>query len=153
MSESPPAQPSSPQPQTAGDHGLALLVLASPTTAPLIALAGPDESSLLAAGAPAQLAGWGYSCVGETTPPTDLYQASTVVQSTTYCTTQETLDGVLYDPAENVCAVDAPGFAVAACSTFAPPRRRSSPRSRSPRWASRHACWPTRVSGGAPASI
>ena len=43
------------------DDDAALLVLASPTQAPAIALAGPAESSLLAAGTPAQLAGWGYT--------------------------------------------------------------------------------------------
>ena len=97
------------------DDDAALLVLAAPTRAPAIALAGPSQSSLLSAGTSAQLAGWGYTYLGETTPPTALYQASTVVQASGYCTTQETLDGVLFDPAENVCAVDDPGFDVAAC--------------------------------------
>jgi secreted trypsin-like serine protease len=97
------------------DDDAALLVLASPTTAPAIGLAGPAEDSLLTAGTPAEMAGWGYTYAGETTPPTSLYWGSTVVQSTAYCTEQETLDGVLYDPAENICAADDPSFAVAAC--------------------------------------
>ncbi len=97
------------------DDDAALLVLASPTQAPAIALAGPSESSLLSAGTPAAIAGWGYTYGSETTPPTSLYWGSTVVQSTAYCTQQESLDGVLYDPAENVCASDVPRFAVATC--------------------------------------
>ena len=97
------------------DDDAALLVLTAPTRAPAIALAGPSESSLLTAGTPAAIAGWGYTYGSETTPPTSLYWGSTVVQSTAYCTQQETLDGVLYDPAENVCASDVPRFAVAAC--------------------------------------
>jgi len=97
------------------DDDAALLVLTAPTHAPAIALSGPSESSRLTAGTPAAIAGWGYTYGGETTPPTSLYWGSTVVQSTAYCTQQETLDGVLYDPAENICAADVPGFAVAAC--------------------------------------
>ena len=97
------------------DDDAALLVLTTPTQAPAITLAGPSESSLLSAGTPAETAGWGYTYAGETTPPTSLYWGSTVVQSTTYCAQQETLDGVLYDPVENVCAADAPAFAVASC--------------------------------------
>ena len=97
------------------DDDAALLVLTAPTQAPAITLAGPSESSLLTAGTPAAIAGWGYTYGSETTPPTSLYWGSTVVQSTSYCTQQETLDGVLYDPAENICAAEVPGFAVAAC--------------------------------------
>jgi trypsin len=97
------------------DNDAALLVLAVPTRAPAIGLAGPSETSQLTAGTSAEIAGWGYTYGSETTPPASLYWASTVVQSTAYCTRQETLDGVLYDPAENICAVDDPSFAVAAC--------------------------------------
>jgi secreted trypsin-like serine protease len=97
------------------DDDAALLVLESPTQAPAIALAGPSQSSMLSAGTAAEIAGWGYTYANETTPPTSLYWGSTVVQSSTYCTQQETLDGVLYDPAENVCAADNPSFAVSAC--------------------------------------
>ena len=97
------------------DDDAALLVLTAPTQAPAIPLAGPSESSLLTAGTPAEIAGWGYTYANETTPPTSLYFGSTVVQSTTYCTQQESLDGVLYDPAENICATDDHTFAVATC--------------------------------------
>ena len=97
------------------DDDAALLVLATPTNAPAIELANPADSSLTQAGTPAQLAGWGYTYAGESTPPTALYQGSTVVQSAVYCTQQEALDGVLYDPAENLCAADTPSFAVSAC--------------------------------------
>jgi hypothetical protein len=97
------------------DNDAALLVLATPTQAPSIQLASPADSSLTQAGTPAQMAGWGDSYVGESTPPTVLYQGSTVVQSAVYCAQQETLDGVLYDPAENLCAADTPSFAVSAC--------------------------------------
>ena len=97
------------------DDDAALLVLATPTSAPAIELASPTENSLTQAGTPAQLAGWGYTYVGEPTPPTVLYQGSTVVQSAVHCAEQETLDGVLYDPAENLCAADTPSFAVSAC--------------------------------------
>ncbi len=97
------------------DGDAALLILSSPTRSPSIKLAGTADSSLLTAGVPAAIAGWGYTYAGEPSPPTSLYWGSTVVQSATYCLAQGTLDGVPFNSLDELCAADAPSFAVASC--------------------------------------
>jgi secreted trypsin-like serine protease len=93
----------------------ALLVLATPTSAPPIALAGSSESSLYAPGTVASIAGWGLTSGSATTPPTQLQWGTTTLQSATYCTLGETTDLALFDPLVDVCALDTPSDTITAC--------------------------------------
>jgi secreted trypsin-like serine protease len=93
----------------------ALLILSSPTTAPPLTLAGSEDASLIDPGTVASIAGWGLTSGSATTPPTSLQWGTTTVQNATYCTTAETTDDALFDPAVDVCALDTPGDTITAC--------------------------------------
>jgi len=97
------------------DDDAALLILDTPTQAPALPLADGSDEALLSSGTPVMVAGWGYTYVGETTPPTSLYWGSTVVQSASFCTNDEYADGVPFDAADAICTLDAPTFSVASC--------------------------------------
>src|SRR5579871_886036 len=97
------------------DGDAALLTLSAPTQSPQIALATSQDAELMSAGTSAQMAGWGYTAPGGPNPPTTLYWGPTVVQSASYCSQQEALDGIVFDPLTALCAVDAPSFAAATC--------------------------------------
>ena len=66
------------------DFDAALLVLATPTTAPVIRLAGPADVGLESAGTDSAIAGWGETYTGSDVPEV-LQWAETVVQSPAYC--------------------------------------------------------------------
>jgi hypothetical protein len=89
---------------TDGVGDVALLVLATPTSAPAIPLATSADSSLLAGGTPATIAGWGLESGSAAAAPTSLQAANTAIQDTSYCTTQETADHVAFDPSTELCA-------------------------------------------------
>ena len=98
------------------DGDAALLQLETPTTAPSMPLASdPGDSGLYAAGTPAAIAGWGHTSAGGSTPD-QLQWATTVVQSSTYCTQQANDDfGALFDSFDQTCAIDAPTDAAGTC--------------------------------------
>ncbi|HUB75691.1 MAG TPA: serine protease [Solirubrobacteraceae bacterium] len=94
----------------------ALLVLATPTSAPAIALAdSADSASLTTPGTVASIAGWGLTSGSQATPPSSLQWGTTVLQSVGYCTLAEVSDIALFDPAADLCALDTPGDTVSAC--------------------------------------
>jgi secreted trypsin-like serine protease len=97
------------------DDDVAVLVLASPTRAPALPLATPADSALLAQGTSVAVAGWGNTFSSESPPPTALHWGASVVQGATYCTNEEYIDGVPFDPSNDLCALDAPSLAVATC--------------------------------------
>jgi hypothetical protein len=97
------------------DDDAALLILDTPTQSPALPLADASDEGLLSAGTPVMIAGWGYTYVGETTPPTSLYWGSTVVQSASFCTDDEYADSVPFNAADAICTLDAPTFSVASC--------------------------------------
>ena len=91
----------------------ALLVLATPTTAPPIALAGSSDAALVQPGVAADYAGWGLTNgLDQTSAPTALQAASTVVQSALAC--------VIYNPPfsslAQLCTVDAPAPTTSICN-------------------------------------
>ncbi len=91
----------------------ALLVLATPTTAPAITLASyPSDSAHLKAGTKALIVGWGDTHAGQLKPSKRLSWAGTVVQRTSYCQSQL---GSFYEPSE-ICTIDPPNYATGACS-------------------------------------
>jgi secreted trypsin-like serine protease len=97
------------------NNDVAVLILSAPTSAPAIRLASAGDSSLLNAGTPVSVAGWGATYSGETSPPTALYWGASVVQSSGFCTNEEYIDGVPFDPTNALCALDSPSLAIATC--------------------------------------
>src|ERR1035437_219488 len=94
----------------AGDA--ALLVLATPTTAPAIRLAAPSRSPYFQAGEPALLAGWGVTSFAQGGPTEQLRTAPTVVQAPTWCRRY----APPFYPRTEMCAVDPPAYATGGCS-------------------------------------
>ncbi len=98
---------------TTADNDAALLVLSAPVSSPTIPL---WASGQLAAGTGALIAGWGDTYVGEPFGLQTLLQwAPTVAQSVAYCSAEAPL-GYLYDPATELCAVNAPTFDTGTCN-------------------------------------
>lgn len=63
----------------------ALLVLATPVSAPALPLATAADAALLSAGVPVAVAGWGLTDVDPPRPPAVLREAQSVVRSPSYC--------------------------------------------------------------------
>ncbi len=99
------------------DHDIALIELATSTTAPAIQLAtDPADAGLYAAGTEAQVAGWGLTDPSATVLPTQLQGANTGVQSDTYCAEQDYFKtGAEFDSSDQMCTIDAPADATAIC--------------------------------------
>jgi hypothetical protein len=89
----------------------ALLVLATPTTAPTIALASNPDANLVLPGTGAFIAGWGTTYQGGP-PVTNLQWASTVVQTPGYCSQVD--PG--FDATSELCAVNPPDLLTGACN-------------------------------------
>ena len=93
----------------------ALLVLATPTTAPPVALASdPADLSLYNAGTATVITGWGIADADSDLPSTLQYGVS-VVQSAGYCAQDASDLDATFDPLQQLCAVDAPSDADGAC--------------------------------------
>jgi hypothetical protein len=93
------------------DYDAALLVLATPTSAPVIRLAGPADRGLQSAGTDAAIAGWGETYGGSDVPEV-LQWAETVVQSPSYCGQFSPF----YASGLQLCAVDYPFDDDGACN-------------------------------------
>jgi secreted trypsin-like serine protease len=91
---------------TRGDA--ALLVLASPTTAPPIPLAGAADAALYAGGAPVRLAGWGLTSASASSAPDVLHSTSNVVLDPTACKGRIPRFYPPYSTALQMCTVDPP---------------------------------------------
>lgn len=90
----------------------ALLVLATPTTAPAIALANSSDMALMQPGDAASVAGWGLTNpMDQTSLPDTLQEASAVVQSAAYCTGYNPY----FSPAAQLCASYGPAYATDTC--------------------------------------
>jgi secreted trypsin-like serine protease len=93
-------------------HDAALLVLSQPTAAPSIALSKPRaDSSMLHAGTPASVVGWGEVSYGqrETTP--ELRDAETAVQSSAWCQR----NAPPFYASNQLCVLDPPKEATGTC--------------------------------------
>jgi Trypsin len=95
-----------------GTNDAALLVLATPTTAPATALATSADGYLEQAGTPAFIAGWGATYDGEPLPPTYLQWADTVVQRAIYCRVRDPY----FSATLQLCAVDPPQDSTGTCN-------------------------------------
>lgn len=98
-------------------HGdAAILELATPTTAPAIALAGPADAALLAANTPTWIAGWGLSgplAKLKRTPV--LRRAATFVQRRLYCRNHARAYYPFFNYSLQLCTITPPGFAIGTC--------------------------------------
>jgi hypothetical protein len=86
------------------DGDAALLVLATPTSAPAIGLATPADAHWIRAGTPATIAGWGKTHYSQRTTTKRLMQAPTGVQTSKWCVRHSQL----FDPASEICTIDPP---------------------------------------------
>jgi secreted trypsin-like serine protease len=97
-----------------GDAGL--LVLATPTTAPAVALAGPADAALFGPGTPTWIAGWGLS--GK--PPRlklspILRRGATFVQRRLYCRNHSRAYYPFFNFSSQLCTITPPGFSIGTC--------------------------------------
>lgn len=94
----------------------ALLVLATPTTAPAIALAGPEDAALLAANTPTWIAGWGLAGPLHNLKRTPvLRRAATYVQRRLYCRNHARLYYPFFNYSSQLCTITPPSFAIGTC--------------------------------------
>ncbi|HEV7769369.1 MAG TPA: serine protease [Solirubrobacterales bacterium] len=93
----------------------ALLILASPTTAPAISLAGAADAALYAGGAPVRLAGWGLTAPRAKSIPKSLHATSTVVLSPASCKKRTRSFSPTYSGAMQMCTTDPPDHANGGC--------------------------------------
>ena len=96
-----------------GDAGL--LILATPTVAPPIALAAAPDAGLLAAGTKLTIAGWGLtSPQGKEGSPV-LRAGETIVEDTSACKSESRRYYPFYSAALQLCAIDHPSDKVSGC--------------------------------------
>jgi secreted trypsin-like serine protease len=97
-------------------HGdAALLILASPTTAPPIPLAAAADAPLYAGGAPVQLAGWGLTRADARAAPEELHATDNVVLNPSACRGQIPSFYRPYSAALQMCTSDPPDHANGGC--------------------------------------
>lgn len=96
-----------------GDAGI--LILATPTTAPPIALASAPDSGLLAAGTSLTLAGWGLTNADAKQGPAQLQTGSTIVQDSGSCKRQSKRYYPFYSAALQLCAIGRPSDKISGC--------------------------------------
>jgi trypsin len=94
-----------------GRDDAALLILTTPTTAPVVALPAPADATPIAAGTRAVMAGWGRMAYRKPGISRLLRRADTVVQSEAWC------DDHLraFDPSLEICTIDSPGYSTSPC--------------------------------------
>ena len=97
-----------------GDAGL--LVLATPTTAPAVALAGPTDEALLAPDTPIWIAGWGLSGPLRKLKRTPvLRRGATFVQERRYCRNHVRAYYPFFNYSSQLCTITPPGFSIGTC--------------------------------------
>jgi len=93
------------------DRDAALLVLATPTTAPVIPLWTAGNAGTLQAGRAAEIVGWGQEYSEQELLPESLKWADTVIQSPEWCG-QNASD--FYEQGE-LCTINPPSYSTGAC--------------------------------------
>jgi secreted trypsin-like serine protease len=96
-----------------GDAGI--LILDRPTTAPVLALAGPGDAALYAGGAPVQLVGWGLTRANAEQGPTGLRATSMVVQAPSFCKAKTHGYYSPFSPTAQMCTLDTPSKRSGGC--------------------------------------
>lgn len=97
------------------DHDVALLQLATPTSAPTMTLATSANANLYAVGTAAAIAGWGMTVSGDGYPPDTLQYGYTVVQDQTYCANWASNLNAEFDASDQICGVYAPYYSDGTC--------------------------------------
>jgi secreted trypsin-like serine protease len=93
-----------------------LLVLATPTNVPPIALAGPTDAPLLAANTPTWIAGWGLSGTLRKLKRTPvLRRGATFVQERLYCRNHARAYYPFFNYSSQLCTITPPGFSTGTC--------------------------------------
>ncbi len=93
-----------------------LLVLATPTTVPPIALAGPTDAALLAPNTPTWIAGWGLSGTLRKLKRTPvLRRGATFVQERLYCRNHARAYYPFFNYSSQLCTITPPGFSIGTC--------------------------------------
>jgi hypothetical protein len=90
-----------------------MLVLASATSEPAIALASPADAGFVPGANAITIAGWGATS-GTGGLMTALQTGTTVTQSPAYCASQDGADSLAFDPTSEFCAID-PNYAIGTC--------------------------------------
>lgn len=85
----------------------ALLVLASPTTAPAIPLATSADAALIGGGGAISIAGWGDTIGGVQSEQTVLQTGTQLTQAPGYCSLSDGADSLAFDPGSEFCAIGA----------------------------------------------
>lgn len=97
-------------------HGdAAILVLDRPTTAPVLALAGPGDAALYAGGATVQLAGWGLTAPQAKEQPERLRTTSMVVETPSACKAKTRGYYSPFSPVAQMCTLDLPRMKSGGC--------------------------------------
>ncbi len=97
-----------------GDAGL--LVLATPTSVPAVALAGPEDAALLAADTPTWIAGWGLSGPLKKLKRTPvLRRGATFVQRRLFCRNHSRAYYPFFNYSSQLCTITPPGFSIGTC--------------------------------------
>jgi secreted trypsin-like serine protease len=97
-----------------GDAGL--LVLATPTSVPAVALASPEDAALFAADTPTWIAGWGLSGPLRKLKRTPvLRRAATFVQPRLYCRNHSRAYYPFFNYSSQLCTITPPGFSIGTC--------------------------------------
>jgi secreted trypsin-like serine protease len=97
-----------------GDAGM--LVLATPTSAPTVVLAGPEDAALLAANTPTWIAGWGLSGPLRKLRRTPvLRRGATFVQPRLYCRNHSRAYYPFFNYSSQLCTITPPGFSIGTC--------------------------------------
>lgn len=98
-------------------HGdAAVLELKTPTTAPPLALATPEDSALLAGDTPTWIAGWGLSGPLQNLKRTPvLRRAATYVQQRLYCRNHVRTYYPFFNYSLQLCTITPPSFAIGTC--------------------------------------
>jgi secreted trypsin-like serine protease len=93
----------------------ALLILATPTSAPPISLASSADSAFYAGGAGVRLAGWGLTAPRAKSGPKSLRSTSTVVLDPAACKQRTQSFNRAYSSAVEMCTIDPPDHANGGC--------------------------------------
>jgi secreted trypsin-like serine protease len=97
-------------------HGdAALLILATPTPAPPIALASAADAALYAGGAQVLLAGWGLTAPNARSGPEELHSTATVVLGPIACRQRTRAFNRTYSGGIQMCTTDPPDHASGGC--------------------------------------
>jgi trypsin len=97
-------------------HGdAAVLILSQPTSAPALALAGPEDAALYEGGAPVTVAGWGLTRAQNRQAPANLRSAPMAIQQPAACQRKTRGFYKEFSPAVQLCLLSPPSNKSGTC--------------------------------------